>query len=380
MEIDVCYSYTLSCQRAARDHKGRKDQKEVEMRRLLSDEEKRKIPFGLDSIPLPLDPTFSATGLDPSTIFLFKSAMYPAVIDISIKSENILAHDPLKIQMSSNGTENDHVSFIADQTHQDEKNTPEIQPSKSVYKIIFKSGDDLRQDQLIMQLISLMDGLLKKVNLDLGLLTYGILATGPTDGIMEFVRGSMPISAVVSEYGRNSAAVLNYLKEHNPDPKGPLGMKAQAMDMFVRSCASSCVVTYILGIGDRFVYFSYSIHIICFRHLDNIMIRTNGQLFHIDFGFIFGRDPKPLPPPFRFTRHMADAMGGEDSDHYKKFQSYCCQAYNWLRKSANLILNLLSLMVDANIPDLSVRQDPAIVLKKVEEKFRLDLTGYLFLY
>jgi len=37
-------------------------------------------------------------------------------------------------------------------------------------------GDDLRQDQLIMQMISLMDGLLKKVNLDLKLVTYGILA------------------------------------------------------------------------------------------------------------------------------------------------------------------------------------------------------------
>jgi phosphatidylinositol 3-kinase len=105
------------------------------------------------------------------------------------------------------------------------------------------------------------------------------------------------------------------------------------------------------------------------------MLRTNGQMFHIDFGFIFGRDPKPLPPPFRFTRAMADAMGGEDSDHYKRFQSYCCQAYNWLRKSANLILNMLSLMVNASIPDLSVHEDPSTVLKKVEEKFRLDLTG-----
>ncbi|CAE7791595.1 pikE [Symbiodinium microadriaticum] len=209
-----------------------------------------------------------------------------------------------------------------------------------------------------MQLISLMDGLLKKVNLDLGLLTYGILATGPTDGVMEFVRGSMPISAVLSSYGNS---ILTYLKHHNPDSKGPLGMKAEAMDMFVRSCASSCVVTYILGIGDR--------------HLDNVMIRTNGQLFHIDFGFIFGRDPKPLPPPFRFTRQMADAMGGEDSEHYKRFKAYCCQAYNWLRKSANLILNLLSLMVDAGIPDLSVHQEPQAVLKKVEQKFRLDLTG-----
>jgi hypothetical protein len=251
------------------------------MRRLLSDEEKRKLPFGLESVPLPLDPTFSATGLDPSTIFLFKSAMYPAVIDISIRSENILGQDPLKIQQTSpveeeeeNGErkekgegekeakEQTHVSFIAKQQQQEFSSTEITQPtsssaaaasssSRSIYKIIFKSGDDLRQDQLIMQLISLMDGLLKKVNLDLGLLTYGILATGPTDGIMEFVRGSMPISAVVSEYGRNSSAVLNYLKEHNPDSKGPYGMKAQAMDMFVRSCASSCVVTYILGIGDR---------------------------------------------------------------------------------------------------------------------------------
>lgn len=44
---------------------------------------------------------------------------------------------------------------------------------------------------------------------------------------------------------------------------------------------------------------------------------------------------------------MADAMGGEDSEHYTRFKAFCCQAYNWLRKSANLILNLLSLMGDA---------------------------------
>jgi hypothetical protein len=242
------------------------------MRRLLADEDKRKLPLGLESVPFPLDPTLSATGHDPSTIVLFKSAMYPAVIDIAVQSENILTHDPLKAQEPADSIEVEpHVSFIASGGHEslpllssldqqgnetmsssEPQQQSQQQPLKSVYKIMFKSGDDLRQDQLIMQLISLMDGLLKKVNLDLGLLTYGILATGPTDGVMEFVRGSMPISAVVSEYGRNSYAVLNYLKEKNPDTKGPYGMKPQAMDMFVRSCASSCVVTYILGIGDRF--------------------------------------------------------------------------------------------------------------------------------
>jgi phosphatidylinositol 3-kinase len=74
---------------------------------------------------------------------------------------------------------------------------------------------------------------------------------------------------------------------------------------------------------------------------------------------------------------MADAMGGEDHEHYARFKSYCCQAFNWLRKSANLILNLLSLMGDAGINDISKRSDLTKVLLKVEEKFRLDLTDEL---
>jgi phosphatidylinositol 3-kinase len=54
-------------------------------------------------------------------------------------------------------------------------------------------------------------------------------------------------------------------------------------------------------------------------------ITTSGQMFHIDFGFIFGQDPKPMPPPFRFNRPMADAMGGEDSEYYARFKTFCCQ-------------------------------------------------------
>lgn len=57
------------------------------------------------------------------------------------------------------------------------------------------------------------------------------------------------------------------------------------------------------------------------------------------------------------------------------FNFFLTQSYNWLRKSANLILNLLSLMGDAGIQDISKRSDLPKVLVKVEEKFRLDLTG-----
>ena len=41
---------------------------------------------------------------------------------------------------------------------------------------MFKLGDDLRQDQLILQLICLMDRLLRRENLDLKLTPYNVLA------------------------------------------------------------------------------------------------------------------------------------------------------------------------------------------------------------
>jgi len=114
------------------------------------------------------------------------------------------------------------------------------------------------------------------------------------------------------------------------------------------------VITYILGIGDR--------------HLDNIMLTKDGKLFHIDFGFILGKDPKPLPPPMRICREMVDAMGGFSSAGYQSFRSKCCQAFKILRRHSKLIINLLYLMIDSGIKDLS--GDPHFAILKVEQKFQ----------
>ena len=54
---------------------------------------------------------------------------------------------------------------------------------------MFKLGDDLRQDQLILQLITLMDRILRRENLDLKLSPYNVLACSSNHGTRLGPRG-----------------------------------------------------------------------------------------------------------------------------------------------------------------------------------------------
>jgi len=101
------------------------------------------------------------------------------------------------------------------------------------YPIIFKNGDDLRQDQLVIQLFTLMDRLLRKENLDLRLSPYSVLATSTTEGMIQFVP-SKSLAAIMAEFG----SLQNYLRREHADDGalGSFGIDAGVMDTFVRSC------------------------------------------------------------------------------------------------------------------------------------------------
>jgi phosphatidylinositol 3-kinase len=263
-----------------------------------------------EPLPLPLDPEVRVKAIIPEKTTLFKSNLMPCRLTFKTT---------------------DDTEYVA----------------------IFKHGDDPRQDHLILQVITLMDKLLKRENLDLKLTPYRVLATSNKNGFVQYI-DSVPVAEVLATEG----SIQNFFRKYAPSDCGPYGIASDVMESYVKSCAGYCVITYLLGVGDR--------------HLDNLLLTKTGRLFHIDFGFILGRDPKPLPPPMKLSKEMVEAMGGINSEHYQEFRKQCYTAFLYLRRHANLILNLFSLMVDANVPDIALEPDKTVM--KVQDKFRLDVT------
>ena len=124
------------------------------------------------------------------------------------------------------------------------------------------------------------------------------------------------------------------------------------LESYINSCAGYCVVTFLLGIGDR--------------HLENLMIDKNGRLFHIDFGYILGRDPKPLPPPIKLCKEMVDCMGGKGSKNYLEFQQKCVNAYWVLREKARDIVNLKKLH-EKFVPQKNKQEAANYILDNLKE-------------
>lgn len=76
------------------------------------------------------------------------------------------------------------------------------------------------------------------------------------------------------------------------------------------------------------------------------MVTQGGVLFHIDFGFVLGRDPKLIAPHIRLTPTMVDALGGGRSDSFLEFKKLCSNAFNCLRRHVGLFTSLLILLAD----------------------------------
>ena len=285
------------------------DNKKAELRNIIDLTEKYNIQE--KEYYLPINPSLKVKGVITSKCTVFKSAKSPVKYDFKVTPDT---------KSFNNNEDKEHIS------------------------IMFKYGDDLRQDQLVLQMINYMDSLLKKIHLDYEFTIYKTLATSKSDGFVEFVPNSKTIYDII----RSKQMKDYFFYELSNKNETTLNKK---LESYINSCAGYCVVTFLLGIGDR--------------HLENLMIDKNGRLFHIDFGYILGRDPKPMPPPIKLCKEMVECMGGKGSKNFLDFQQKCVNAYWVLRENARVIVNMFYLMIDSGIPELNNIDN----LKKLHEKF-----------
>ncbi|KAJ7415727.1 Phosphatidylinositol 4-phosphate 3-kinase C2 domain-containing subunit gamma [Willisornis vidua] len=292
-------------------------------------------------------------------------------------------------------------------------------PSGNI-NVIFKIGDDLRQDMLVLQIIRVMDNIWLQEGLDMQMIIYRCLSTGKGQGLVQMVPDATTLAKIHRESGLIGPLKENTIKKwfHHHHPLE--SSYQEAIRNFFYSCAGWCVVTFILGV--------------CDRHSDNIMLTKTGHMFHIDFGRFLGHaqmfgsikssdqfllnssslgqsrgikestlDSKsqgrefesqwgPSPgskclPAIR-SRHISDAEegqprdrapfiftsemeyfiteGGKNPQRFQEFVELCCRAYNIVRKHSRLLLNLLEMMLHAGLPELNSIQD----LKYVYDNLR----------
>ncbi|XP_031172065.1 phosphatidylinositol 4-phosphate 3-kinase C2 domain-containing subunit beta isoform X1 [Sander lucioperca] len=216
--------------------------------------------------------------------------------------------------------------------------------------VIFKSGDDLRQDMLTLQVIRIMNKIWIQEGLDMRMVIFKCFSTGRGRGMVEMIPQADTLRKIQVEHGVTGSfkdrPLADWLQKHNPTDEE----YDKAVENFIFSCAGCCVATYILGI--------------CDRHNDNIMLKTSGHMFHIDFGKFLGHaqmfgNIKRDRAPFVFTSDMAYVINGGDkpSSRFHDFVDLCCEAYNLIRKHTHLFLNLLGLMLSCGIPELSDLDD-----------------------
>jgi len=315
-----------------------RSKKSKDKKRNLSEEAKRLLYEARQKLPL-----------------LFTFALEPKVIIRDFDYEQTRVFDSKKAPLRLVGVNN--------------------QPGGENVSVIFKNGDDLRQDILTLQMIYLIDKIWLENNLDFKMSPYRVLGTGDQQGYLEFVSRSKTLADLqrMKTFGAfKDEVITEYF--HNLTSKQEKGKLTTIHDNFLHSTAGYCVATYILGIGDR--------------HPDNIMVSMDGFLFHIDFGHFLGHKKKKFGyererDPFVFTpdiKHFIDQQPyvvtkGDNKEKVKveafsKFQKLCCEGYNCIRKYGHKLINIFLIMLSAGMPELSSE----IEIAYLRDKLSMELT------
>ncbi|KFW84089.1 Phosphatidylinositol 4-phosphate 3-kinase C2 domain-containing subunit gamma, partial [Manacus vitellinus] len=230
-------------------------------------------------------------------------------------------------------------------------------PSGNI-NVIFKIGDDLRQDMLVLQIIRVMDGIWLQEGLDMQIIIYRCLSTGKGQGLVQMVPDATTLAKIHRESGLIGPLKENTIKKwfHHHHPLESSYHEVTST-FFCLASFSLFICNHCDGMENVFVHF----------------FTVFGEISHVTV--LFSRDRAP----FIFTSEMEYFIteGGKNPQRFQEFVELCCRAYNIVRKHSQLLLNLLEMMLHAGLPELNSIQD----LKYVYDNLRpqdsdLQATSY----
>ncbi|KAI6023936.1 hypothetical protein PISMIDRAFT_679672 [Pisolithus microcarpus 441] len=241
------------------------------------------------------------------------------------------------------------------------------------YMYVLKGHEDLRQDERVMQLFSLVNTLLSvdtnSFKRRLHIQRYAVIPLAPNAGLMGWVKDSDTLHVLVRDYRDSRKVLLNIeyrlMLQMAPDYENlTLLQKVEVFEYalenttgqdlyrvlwlksansehwlerratYTRSLAVNSMVGHILGLGDR--------------HPSNLLLeRTTGKVVHIDFGDCFEvamhREKFPEKIPFRLTRMLTHAM--EISGIEGSFRHTCEITMSVLRANKESLMAVLEAFV-----------------------------------
>ena len=200
---------------------------------------------------------------------------------------------------------------------------------------IFKVGDDVRQDMLALQIMTLFKEVLETADLELFFKPYKVVCTEPGCGIIECV----PNAISRDQLGRKTDTNLfNYFIATFGDVLSE-EFKVARLN-FIKSLAAYSVFSFLIQIKDR--------------HNGNILITNEGHIIHIDFGFMFESSPGGnlgFEPHLKLTEEMLLIMGGDvNAAPYIWFRELCVRGYLALRPFCDEVVRMVSMMLETKLP------------------------------
>ena len=198
--------------------------------------------------------------------------------------------------------------------------------SYSIKSFIFKANDDLKQEQMCIQLIKRCKEIFDSAGIKLNLIIYEILITSDNSGIIELIPNTCSIDQIKKSLmkGWTLKDFFLYIYADNYE---------KARSNFIQSLAAYSIVCYIFQIKDR--------------HNGNILLDNKGNIIHIDFGFILGNSPGKMSfedVPFKLTQDYIDIMGGIKSELFIEYISLIEKGLLELRFHVDNLVSIIRIM------------------------------------